>query len=402
MRILVVDELVLEPFEALTLLGAEVVYRPELTAAEMPGELASANVLVVRSTAVTAEALERATALSLIVVAGVDVGNVDLAAAAAQGIYVANCRGKNAAAVAELVFGLVLALDRRLVDATCDLRAGRWDPARYGRAPGIEGRRLGVAGLGAVGLRVVERARAFGMVVNAYSRSLTPAHAARMGLGYCASLQELASQADVLTVHLALRPETRGCIDRTVLDALPDGAMFIHTAAPELLDYPALRAACERKRLRVGLDVFADEPANASDAFSEELFRQGLVYGTPHVAGSTRRAEVAVAREAARIVRAFVAEGEVPNALNVSRTSPARFTIVLRMVDRVGVLANALNVIKRHGINIEEVTTDIFDGARAACTKLRVSGRPTEGCLKEITAFGEVLHVEVLQLPNLA
>jgi D-3-phosphoglycerate dehydrogenase len=402
MRIVVADEMELEPFLDLPLLGVEVSHRPELDAATLPEALDDVQVLVVRSTPVTAAAIERSRQLSLIVSAGVEVNMIDLEAASDHGVFVANCRGKNAAAVAELTFALILSLDRQLVDATIDLRAGRWDQQRYLGAPGIEGRRIGIAGLGAVGQRVLSCARAFGMAPHAWSRSLTPAQAARMGVGYCSSLEELASHSDVLTVHLPLRADTRQRIGREVLEALPDGAAFIHTAHPEILDYAALREVGPRKRLRVGLDVYPDEPKEPVSALTEAAFQGGLVYGTPHVAGSTRRADLAVAREVCRIVRAFATEGEVPNAVNSCRNTPARFIVALRMLDRVGVLANALNVIKRHGINVEEITNTVFDGARAACTRLRVSGRPTEACLQEISAFAEVLHVEVFQLPNLA
>ena len=402
MRLLIADEMDLGPFEELPLLGVEVTYAPELEHEALAKALEGVNILVVRSTTVGEEAIASATELDLIVSAGAEVSHIDLAAASARGIYVSNCRGKNASAVAELVFALILGLDRMLVDATADLRAGQWDATRYLRAPGIEGRRIGIAGLGAVGQRVLACARAFGMVPHVWSRSVTPGQAQRLGVGYCASLEELAARSDVLSVHLSLRADTRGRIDHAVLEAMPDGAMLIHTAHPEILSFEALREMIPKKRLRVGLDVFPVEPKAPTSEFFEEALAKGLVYATPHIAGSTKRAELAVAREVCRIVRAYVTEGDAPNVLNVAHNTPARFIIVLRMLDRVGVLANALNVIKRHGINVEEIANDVFEGARAACTKLRVSGRPTEACLKEITAFGEVLHVEVLQLPNLA
>ena len=92
----------------------------------------------------------------------------------------------------------------------------------------------------------------------------------------------------------------------------------------------------------------------------------------------------------------------MPNIVNICATSPARFAIVVRMLDKVGVLANTLSVLKRHGINIEEISNTVFDGAHATCSKLRVSGRPSEACVKEIGAFEEILHVDVVGLPNLA
>jgi len=101
-------------------------------------------------------------------------------------------------------------------------------------------------------------------------------------------------------------------------------------------------------------------------------------------------------------VRSFLLEGEVPNVINVLTSSVAKFQVVIRMLDKVGTFANVLSVIKRHGINVEEVTNTIFEGGGAACAKLRVLSRPSEACLREIRAFEEVLHVDVVTLPNLA
>jgi D-3-phosphoglycerate dehydrogenase len=103
-----------------------------------------------------------------------------------------------------------------------------------------------------------------------------------------------------------------------------------------------------------------------------------------------------------RVIRSFLLEGVVPHVVNVSHTSMARFHLVVRMLDRVGTFANVLSVIKRHGINVEEVTNTVFEGGGAACAKLRVVTRPSEACLSEIRAFDEVLHVDVVPLPNLA
>ena len=128
----------------------------------------------------------------------------------------------------------------------------------------------------------------------------------------------------------------------------------------------------------------------------------GVVYGTPHIGASTEQAQEAIASAVSRIVRAFLTEEDVPNVVNVCTNTPARFCLVLRASDRAGVLANVASVIKRHGINIEEVTNTIFQGASAACTKLRLSGRPGEDCLAEIRAFEEVMHVDVIPLPNRA
>lgn len=392
----------LSALEELRVLGVQIESRPELTRETLPGALDGIGILVVRSTEVSATAIESARHLNLIVRAGAGVNTIDVAAASARGIYVANCPGKNAVAVAELAMGLILALDRRLADATADLRAGRWEKSKYSAANGLLGRRIGIAGLGSIGREVLARARAFGLDPHAWSRSLTPARAGKMDIGYARTLEELAARSDIFTIHLPLNSQTRGAIHRGVLEALPDGAILVNTARSEVMDYAALDDLIAKKNLRVGLDVFASEPDKGTAPFDAPVLTRGLVYGTPHIGASTEQAQRAIALETARIIRSFLTEGDVPNVANICATSPARYAIVIRMLDKVGVLANTLSVLKRHDLNIEEISNTVFDGATATCTKLRVSGRPSEACLKEIAAFDEVLHVDVVALPNLA
>lgn len=402
MRLLLADKMDTQPLEDLRVLGVEIVSRPELTRETLPGALDGVGILVVRSTEVTARAIAEGKQLNLIVRAGAGVNTIDVASASARGIYVANCPGKNAIAVAELTMGLVLALDRRICDATADLRAGRWEKSKYSAADGLFGKRIGVAGLGSIGREVLQRARAFGLEPHAWSRSFTPAKAAKVDIGHARSLEELASRSHVFTVHLPLNGQTRGIIDRNVLSALPDGAIVVNAARSEVMDYAALEELIPLKKLKVGLDVFPGEPGGGSGAFQSTLLDKGLVYGTPHIGASTEQSQRAIAHETARIVRSFLTEENVPNVVNICAASPARFAVVLRMLDKVGVLANTLNVLKRHGINIEEISNTVFEGANATCTKLRVSSRPSDAALKEISAFDEVLHVDVVAMPNLA
>ncbi|MEZ4295467.1 MAG: NAD(P)-dependent oxidoreductase [Polyangiaceae bacterium] len=402
MRLLIADKMDTQALDELKVLGVELVVRPELNKDTLPAALDGIGILVVRSTQVTAKAIEAGKQLNLIVRAGAGVNTIDVPAASARGIYVANCPGKNAIAVAELTMGMILSLDRRIADATADLRAGKWEKTKYSAAEGLYGKRIGIAGLGAIGREVLDRARAFGLEPHAWSRSLSPNKAAKMGVGYARSLEDLAGMSDILTVHLPLTAQTRGVISRNVMSALPDGATLVNTARAEVLDYAALEELIGKKGLRVGLDVFPDEPDKGSAPFVSALLEKGLVHATPHIGASTEQSQRAIAIETARIARAFLTEEDVPNVVNICATSPARYAVVLRMLDKVGVLANTLSVLKRHGINIEEISNTVFDGATATCTKLRVSGRPSDACVKEIGAFDEVLHVDVVPLPNLA
>jgi len=406
MRLLIADKLHPRAVEELRTLPLEVVYEPELTKESLERRLPGVGILVVRSTEVTASAIDAAKHLNLIVRAGAAYETIDVRAASKRGIYVANCPGRNASAVAELVLGLVIALDRRVPDAVASLRAGRWERQEYGKAEGIQGKTFGIAGLGAIGREVATRARAFGLNVLAWSRSLTPGRAAELGVTHASSMDELASRSQILTLHLALTERTRRIVDRRVLGLLPERAIVVNTARADLVDHAALFEAVEKRGFRVGLDVFPDEPRGARTFPAPEVFRTyasgGLVYGTPHIAAATDQAQLSIATETVRIIRSFLLEATVPNVVNVSSSTAARFQLVIRMMDKVGTFANVLAVLKRHGINVEEVTNTVFEGGVAACAKLRLLSRPTEACLAEIKAFDEVLHVDLVTLPMLA
>src|ERR1022692_308237 len=237
MRLLIADKLHPRAVEELRTLSLEVIYEPELTRESLETRLGGIGILVVRSTEVTAAAIEHAKQLNLIVRAGAEYATIDVRAASKRGIYVANCPGKNASAVAELVFGLMLSLDRRIPDAVASLRAGKWERKEFGKAEGLHGKTLGVAGLGAIGRDVAHRARTFGLNVIGWSRSLTAARAAEIGIGHAVSIEELASRSHILTLHLALNDRTRQIVNRRVIAALPERATFINTARADLVDY---------------------------------------------------------------------------------------------------------------------------------------------------------------------
>ncbi len=381
MKVLVADAFPRERLAEIEALGLSVDHRPGLTAGELPGAMAGVGALVVRSKQVTAEVFERADALSLVVRAGAGVNTIDVAAASKVGVYVANCPGQNAIAVAELAIGLMVALDRRIPDNVIALRAGRWDKKAFSEADGLFGRALGVAGAGPIGQETIRRARAFGLDVHAWSRSLDDVRAAALGVKRAASLRELAARVDILSLHLPLARETRGLVSREVLEALRPGAMLINTARAELVDQAALLELARAGRLRLGTDVFAGEPAQGQAAFDSELGKLPNVYGTHHVGASTAQAQDAIAGETVRILARFVRDGSVPNCVNVARKSPARARLMVRHHDKVGVLANVLGAIREAGINVEEVQNTVFDGAAAACCAIQLDERPGEALL---------------------
>jgi len=388
MKVLVADKFEASGLEGLKALGCEVIYDPKLEGDSLGEKLreSRAEVLVVRSTKVTAKEIEKASALALIVRAGAGVNTIDLAAASARAIAVSNCPGKNSIAVAELAWGLILALDRRIPEQTADLKSGIWNKAEYGKTKGLAGRTLGVIGVGAIGREVVLRAKAFGMEVLAWSRSLDTYAAARLGVTRAESLLDLARGSDVVTVHLALTKETRGLLDAVFFDAMRPGASFVNTSRGEIVAQAALEHAIGVKGIRAALDVFEREPSGGIGPFEDPIVKSPAVIGTHHVGASTEQAQNAIAAETVRIVEAFVTTGEVPNAVNLSDRTPATHLLSVRHRDRVGVLAHIFSELKGAGINVEQTENVVFAGAEAACARIQVNRAPDEEVLRRIEA----------------
>lgn len=386
MRVLVADKFEDVGLGGLRSLGCEVFYEPKLEGESLGWRLrdSGAEVLVVRSTRVTAAEMDQGKNLSLIVRAGAGVNTIDVAAASSRAISVSNCPGKNAVAVAELAWGLVLALDRRIPDQTADLRAGLWNKTEYGKARGLAGRTLGIAGFGAIGREVASRGVAFGMRVVAWSPSLTAERAAEAGVERVGSLADLAARSDVVSVHLALTRESRGLLGAAFFDAMRPGALFVNTSRGETVNAAALKAAISTKGVRAGLDVFDREPSGGTGAFEDEVGRMPGVVGTHHVGASTEQAQNAIAGEVVRIVAAYKSSGEVPNAVNLCERSPALWLLTVRHRDRVGVLAHVFGALREAGINVQKTENVVFDGAEAASARIQLDTEPTRGVVTRI------------------
>jgi D-3-phosphoglycerate dehydrogenase len=400
MKVLVVDKFPDSAIQRMKSLGFEVAYNPELKADALVEEVKNsrADALVVRSTKVTEPMMEGGH-LSLIIRAGSGYDTIDVAAASKRGIYVSNCPGKNSAAVAELAMGLLLALDRRLADNVQQLREKKWNKKDFSKARGLQGRTLGVLGVGTIGQLVIERARAFGMKVVAWSRSLTPEKAARLGVERKNSPEELAAAADAVSVHLALTPETKGICGEKFFAAMKKGAYFINTSRGGVVDAEALKKAVQEKGIRAGLDVFAKEPAQATGVFEDDVTELEGVYGTHHIGASTDQAQEAIAEETVRILQEYRDTGHVPNVVNLCAHSPATHLLVVRHADRVGVLAHVLTGLRTAGINVQEMENIVFDGAAAAIARIHLDRAPADGILENIRSGNtDIFELNLLSL----
>jgi D-3-phosphoglycerate dehydrogenase len=304
---------------------------------------------------------------------------------------VANCPGKNGIAVAELAFGLILALDRRIPENVEALRRVEWNKKEFSKAKGIYGRTLGVAGTGTIGREVAARGRAFGMKVLGWSRSLTDAKAEALGIERVADVLDLARRSDVVSVHLAAAPETKGLFGAEFFAAMRPGAFFVNTARADVVDAAALLAALDRG-IRAGLDVFPKEPAESKGPFEDALARHPNVVGTHHIGASTDQAQEAIAAETVRIVRAYIETGKVDNVVNVSRRPPATHLLVVRHRDRVGVLAHVLTALKGDGISVQGMENTVFEGAEAACARIELDKEPREGTLDAIRSGSDDVY----------
>ncbi|HEX6323705.1 MAG TPA: NAD(P)-dependent oxidoreductase [Vicinamibacterales bacterium] len=416
MKVLIADKFEKSGIAGLEGAGCEVVYEPDLkddALAKAIGD-SGADVLVVRSTKVTEPMLD-AGRLSLVVRAGAGYNTIDVAAASKRGIYVSNCPGKNAIAVAELAWALLLAVDRRIPDNVADLRAGKWNKKEYSKARGLHGQTLGVLGAGNIAAEVIRRAAAFGMPVVLWSRRfdgksgpLPDADAASAGLDAAARQTTItlaptpaavAEQADVLSIHLALGKETRGLVNDEVLSKLKPGAVVINTARGEVLDQEALARAIAARGVRAGLDVFAAEPAGATGDFTDAIVRQPGVYGTHHIGASTDQAQEAIAAETVRIIRAFKDTGRVPNVVNLARQTPARYRLIVRHRDRPGVLAHVFDHLREGNINVQETENIVFEGAEAAVASINLDGAPDAALLERIRGGNaDVLDLQLVTL----
>jgi len=386
LNVLIADKLDPKTVADLEAMGASVRFEADLSADDLPGSIGDAEVLVVRSTKVTAATIDAAASLALIVRAGAGVNTIDMDEASLRGIAVANCPGKNTAAVAELTIGLLIAADRRIPAATADLAGGRWRKKEYQKARGLLGRTLAVIGLGAIGTAVARRASALGMNVRVWSRSFTEERAEELGLEYAPTPEAAVAGADAVTIHLAASGETTGFFGRDLLEAMREGAILINTSRGEIVDAAALRWAIENRSLRVSLDVYPDEPGGGEADYPDPELVSMLAAATPHIGASTTQAAEAVAAEVVRIVRAYVETGKPLNCVNIRARSEKDVSLVVRHHNHVGVLAGVLDELRNSGINVEEMENTIFSGASTASCTLKLDTAPDLASLERISA----------------
>jgi len=399
MRLLIADKLPEEHVQLLREIMKEVEYEPGLASVTLADHISNVNVLIVRGMKVTSDIIERADVLELIVRSGAGTENIDLEAASARGIYVANCPDKNSAAVAELTFGLLLAVDRRIPEQTASLASGMWDKVGFARSDGLKGKVLGVIGTGAVGREVIKRAKAFDMPVVAWSRTLTDTKAKELDVTRAQTIDDLLSNSDIVSLHLALTPETEHLLSAERISKLKQGTIILNTSRGAIIDTEALAEALKSGRIRAGLDVYEGEPAEGQGRFLNALSGIPNWVGTHHIGASTEQAQRATADETVRIIEIYLKTGNVENCVNFAKETPASYELIIRHYDKIGVLTRILTDLRESNINVHEVHNIIFEGATAAVARIQLDTHPPQETLSKISVRkDEIIRMRLVKL----
>ncbi|RKD93943.1 phosphoglycerate dehydrogenase [Halopiger aswanensis] len=328
MKVLVTDPIDDAGLDALRDAGHEVETGYELEGEDLLEAVSDAHGLIVRSgTEVTEEVFEAADELVIVGRAGIGVDNIDIDAATDHGVIVANAPEGNVRAAAEHTVAMAFATARSIPQAHIRLKDGEWAKSDYLGAE-LNGKTLGVVGLGRVGQEVAKKLDSLGMDIVAYDPYISEERAQRIG-AELVDLEESLKQADFLTVHTPLTPETEGLISEDELDMLGDGYL-INCARGGVVDEDALAAKVEDGTLAgAALDVFAEEPLSADSP----LLEHDEIIVTPHLGASTEAAQENVATSTAEQVNAALVGEPVANALNAPSIDESAFPRVEPYID---------------------------------------------------------------------
>ncbi len=287
----------------------DVIYemRPGLSKDELVAIMPNYDALIIRSgTQVDADVIAAGTKLKFVGRAGIGVDNIDLAAAKANGVVAMNTPGSNSVATAEQTMALMLAVSRHTVAAHNSLAASEWQRSQFA---GVElfGKVLGIVGFGRIGHLVAERAQAFGMEVVEYDPYVQDADA------HLVTLDELYAQADYITLHTAVTPETTNMINSAAIEKMKNGVIIINVARGKLVNEADLAAAIRSGKVKAAaLDVFTSEPPTADNP----LINLPNVLHTPHLGASTAEAQLNVGIQVVNQVLDALRGVEIRNAVN--------------------------------------------------------------------------------------
>jgi D-3-phosphoglycerate dehydrogenase len=389
-RVIVLDDL---SEEGLRLLQAEpdfeVVVQTGLKGEALRDALRDFDGAICRSgVKITADSLAGNQRLQAIVRAGVGTDNIDKAAATRQGVIVMNTPAGNTVSTAEHTFALLLGLARNLAPAHASLLAGKWDRKSF-EGVEVRGKHLGIIGLGRIGLRVAQLAKAFEMKVWGLDPFLPRERAQELEIQLAENLDELLSKIDFLSVHTPLINETNKLIGREQIAKMKRGVRLINCARGGIYDEEALLEGLQSGQLGgVALDVYESEPNTTSP-----LFREPKTLCTPHLGASTEEAQRQVAVEAAELLIGFLRSGEIRQAVNIGAVDVKtlqRLRGFLNVAYRLGSL-----MAQWHGGAIDRCELS-FDGEVAGEDTRLLTGSFAAGLLSGIASDVNLVNAEML------
>ncbi|MBN2457392.1 MAG: phosphoglycerate dehydrogenase [Sedimentisphaerales bacterium] len=341
-KVLITDKLAQQGIDLLNSTdGAEAVVKTGIDEDALAEIIGQYDGLIIRSgTKVTAKVLSNCGNLKAIARAGVGVDNIDIPEATRRGVLVMNTPGGNTVSAAEHTMALILAMSRNVVPACNSLKAGAWDRKKY-MGNQLNGKVLGIIGLGRIGMSVAEMARGFNMKIIGYDPFAVPAAAEKLGLEITDDLQRLFQQSDYITVHVPRNEQTLNMIGTEQIKMMKPTVRLINCARGGIINEDALYDALAEKRIAAGaLDVYTKEPPE-NRRFAE--LDNCLV--TPHLGASTEEAQIEVAVEAAQILLDAIKTGLIRNALNAPSTAAAQPPVVsryARLARRIGTLVSTI------------------------------------------------------------
>lgn len=394
LKVLIADKFPEKYIQELKELGLEVIYEPKLGEKDLPVAAKNVDILVVRSTVVSEETINASENLNLIIRAGSGVNNVAIQAANKKGIYVANCPGMNAVAVAELTMGLMIALDRFIPENVSDFHNGIWNKEKYSKGKGLKGKTLGLIGVGHIGKEVAKRALAFEM--NVYGKDISRIEG--VPIKDFSEMDKLLELCDIVSIHLPATPLTKGLFNKQMFSCMKNGAYLINTARHDIVVEEDLLEAIKEKNIRYACDVFKGEPEAKSGEVKSILQGNPNVYVTHHIGASTEQAQDAVAEETVRIIKHYINSGIIEHWVNKAKQIDARYQLVVKHYDKPGVLAGVLDIIKEANINIEEIENIIFEGGIAASCTMKLRSAVTADMIKRMRELPNIISVSHVEL----
>lgn len=393
-KVLVADKFPDKYIQQMKDLDLEVIYNAKLGEKDLPEAAKDVDILVVRSTIVNEDTIIKSEKLNLIIRAGSGVNNINIAAANKKGIYVTNCPGMNAVAVAELAIGLMISIDRSIPDNVSDFNKGIWNKDKYSKGKGLKGKTLGLIGVGNIGKEVAKRALAFEM--NVYGKDISRIEG--VPIKDFSEMDQLVPLCDIISIHLPATPQTKGLFNKQMFEYMKDGAYLINTSRHDIVIEDDLLEAIKTKNIRYACDVFKGEPEGKAGEVSSKLQNNPNIYVTHHIGASTEQAQDAVAEETINIIKHFVHSGVIDHWVNRAKITDAHYQLVVKHYDKPGVLAAVLDVIRSGNINIEEIENIIFEGGIAACCTMKLQSEVSAEMLKKIKENPQVIsvsHVEI-------